>query len=178
MVCVGVVTYSFFDLHRHNKKKQAEWLEHEFKMLHERLVEARKAEFEGRATNEQILLLNRERAKIEAEEDAKNRGVLATVKGIFSTDGLKSEEKVDESKWTGDRNTAQTSFSSTPTPDADKYADGPVMQAVQASRRQGEKAMQAAGNPGGVLDQLANNATEQAKKAAQSWSSWLGFGSK
>ena len=81
------------DMLLHNRRRRNEWLDEKRAETQVQVKEALAAQEEGRATDDQMLLINRERAAIEAAEAKRNRpGIFKRAKNaIFS--GLSNEEQ-------------------------------------------------------------------------------------
>lgn len=91
----GVVTiFALGDMIVYNRKKRASFFREQKELHTAALAEALEARKRGTADDDQLLLLNRERAAHEAEEARKNKkGVTAKVREMFFY-GLSNEETV------------------------------------------------------------------------------------
>ncbi|KAG8626257.1 hypothetical protein KVT40_005202 [Elsinoe batatas] len=93
VVCGVFATFSIGDMLIHNRRKRKEWLQEQQEKSAKLLEEARTAAARGIANDDQILLLNRERAAQEAEAERKaKKGIFSRAKeGVFG--GLEKEEQ-------------------------------------------------------------------------------------
>ena len=83
----GVAAFSLGDMIVYNRRKRKEFFAEQNKLLQERLVDAREAAAKGTADEDQMLLINRERAAEEAEQARKaKKGTWSFITGIFSTE--------------------------------------------------------------------------------------------
>lgn len=164
------------DMLLHNRRRKNEWLAGKQAEEAREVGEARIALEEGRATQDQILLINRERAKFEAAEVQKNRpGILKrTTNWMFS--GLSSEEQKG-----GKLGASTTSVNVvTPTPreeilgeSEDKGVLRAVEEKIEANRRTGEKVEEVLRPLGGPLDREAQRTASVVAGAGKSWVSWI-----
>lgn len=120
-------------------------------------------------TEDQTLLLNRERARREGEERKKQgKGW-----GKWLVGGLKNEEDVGEID--GDMKIVEGGeggvLDAVRTEEGETGTEGGVLKALEEKRRNGEKRMEAEGVHGGPLDELAEQAVE-AGRAKGGWTSW------
>ena len=149
----------------HNRRKRKAYYAEQNMLMYQHLMIAKEAAAKGIASEEQILLLNKERAAEEAQEAKKNRKTLwKSAKSVFSTAGLK---KVDTAsavdnlvKGTGDGTNMEQ-------PTKQKG----VMETIEEKRREGEKRLQDMGIKQGPLDQVAADATSKPRSGG--WTSWL-----
>ena len=70
-MCGVFATFAIGDMLIHNRRKRNEWLEEQQRKSAIALEEARQAANTGTANEDQILLLNRERAAAQAEAERK-----------------------------------------------------------------------------------------------------------
>jgi hypothetical protein len=85
----------------YNRRKRNAFFLEQTALLQQSLAEAREAAARGTANEDQMLLLNRERAAEEANEAKKAKnGIFNYIKGAFSMEGLKKEESSDISSKT------------------------------------------------------------------------------
>ena len=164
------------DMLLHNRRRKNEWLASKRAEEATEVAEARVALEEGRATQDQILFINRERAKYEAAEAKKNRpGILKrTTNWMFS--GLSSEEQKGGKLGAGTVNATATSH--TPTEEMlGEREDKGVLQAVEekvdANRRTGERVEEVLRPVGGPLDREAQRTANAVADTGRGWVSWL-----
>ena len=164
------------------RKRNAFYAEQRIYLKH-RLAEAIEAAAKGTADEDQMLLLNRERAADEADAARKARkGVWGSFKALFSTEGMKQEETQGgldvlgeeglrkmgaEAEASGAAETAQPIKSQ-----GVEVAQGTILAAVEEKRREGEKELEKKSLQGGPLDQIAEQAAD-ATKAKGGWTSWI-----
>jgi hypothetical protein len=176
--------FSIGDMIMHNRRKRKEWYAEQHTKLQHRLAEARAAAELGKADEDQILVINQERARQEAAEARKNKKGLfrRASDAIFKPEGLK---KVD----TDELAYVPTGPPIDPHPSvADEVSqllerdrrfskEGTILQeaghALESKRREGERAIEKAGARGGPLDSMAEEATRAAAQKNKSWSSWF-----
>ena len=173
----------------YNRRKRNSFYAEQHLLLQQRLAEAREATAKGVADEDQILLLNRERAAEEAELARKARkGVLGYVKGLFSTEGLKQEDSGLGTNLLGEEGLRKMGeeaggqigsiagfiapVGEDTRPPSGEMAKGSIVKAVEEKRREGEKELERRDIEGGPLDQYAAQvaATRQAKGG---WTSWM-----
>lgn len=168
---------------------------------------------------DQTLILNRERARVQAEEAKKERTWRKRIKGVF-VGGLKSGDDDEEGEEQmrvrmgaghgmlsegevlqklgvqqttileraalGDREEGRHEMKGLGSGRDEGRGDGSgVLQAVREKRREGERAMEAAGVRGGPLDRMAEGAArdvgvkiqaaEEKVGSSSGWSSWWGW---
>lgn len=180
----GVAAFSLGDMIVYNRRKRKEFFAEQNKLLQERLVDAREAAAKGTADEDQMLLINRERAAEEAEQARKaKKGTWSFITGIFSTEGLKQEDTasgMDTLSEAGLRKVGEGNLliepagetvAGTTTENAETPGLG-ILQAVEEKRRDGEREFQSRGLNGGPLDQLAEEAVV-AGKSKGGWTSWV-----
>lgn len=183
----------------HNRRKQKVFYAEQFALLQEKLAAAREAAGRGEADEDQMLLINRERAAEEAALAAKERkGVWGKTKA-FLLGGLKKDEEESEERVNdggvlsvlGEEGLMKMREGSDETGAADAGLQGSVttetqinhtgrgriLQAVEEKRREGERALERKGVEGGALDKWAQGAVEAGKveagKAKGGGTSWL-----
>ena len=87
----GIAAFALTDMILHNRRKRAAFYAEQHALYASRLIAAVETERAGLPlTDDQTLVLNRERAKIAAEEERKRASWWGGVKGVF-VGGLKSE---------------------------------------------------------------------------------------
>jgi hypothetical protein len=165
VVATAVAVAGITDMMLHNRRRRREWLAEKQAEAARNLMTAKEAERAGRATEDQLLLINRERVAREAEESKKSRpGVL---KRLFS--GTSTEDK-------GVRANAAVAAAETTTGSVAQEGRNlmeAVKESAQANRRQGEKMEEVLRPNGGPLDREAQSAANAASQATKSWTSWL-----
>ena len=170
----------------HNRRKRTAFYNEQHALYAQRLIEAIETEKLGLPLEEdQTLILNRERARVQAEEAAKERTWRKRIKEVF-VGGLKNEEEgstaekivvpsegeilqkmgVDQISIL-ERAEKNSGVQPTDFPDSsnnsreDGRRDGTgILQAVAEKRREGERVMESAGLKGGPLDQMAEGAVQ------------------
>ncbi|KAF2153253.1 hypothetical protein K461DRAFT_293527 [Myriangium duriaei CBS 260.36] len=94
VVCGVFATFAIGDMLIHNRRKRKEWLEEQQQKSSVALEEARTAAARGTANEDQILLLNRERAAAEAETERKAKtGILSKARDAMFSGASDVEEK-------------------------------------------------------------------------------------
>lgn len=92
VVCGVFATFAIGDMLIHNRRKRKEWLEEQQSKSAIALEEAREAAVRGTANENQILLLNRERAAAQADAERKaNKGILGTARDAMFGSAAKEE---------------------------------------------------------------------------------------
>ncbi|MCJ1250810.1 hypothetical protein MMC30_008038 [Trapelia coarctata] len=184
VIAGGVAVFSLGDMIIYNRRKRREFFAEQHMLLQEKLVEARAAAAKGIADEDQMLLINRERAAEEAEQARKaKKGVWNYITGVFSTEGLKQEDTVSGLdalsegglKKVGEGSLLIEPAGQTVTETATEKGETPglgILQAVEEKRRDGERELQKKGVSGGPLDQLAEQAAA-AGKSKGGWTSWM-----
>ena len=163
----------------YNRRKRKLYFEEQHRLLQQRLVEARAAFAKGIADEDQMLVLNRERAAEEAEAARKaKKGIWKSIKRMFSTEGLK-QEQTDPLDVLGEEGLRKMGGDSPVVGEVVQAAnEGPgssgIIQAVEEKRRSREREPQSHGLEEGSLDRVGGEAAE-ATKARRSWTSWVTF---
>ena len=163
----------------YNRRKRRLYFEEQHRLLQKRLIEAQAAFAKGIADDDQMLLLNRERAAEEAEAARKARkGLWKSIKRMFSTEGLK-QEQTDPLDTLGEEGLRKMGEESPGVEKGVKAANeetrsSGILQAVEEKRRSGERELQSHGLEGGPLDRVATEAAEPTK-TRRSWTSWVTF---
>lgn len=178
VIAMGVTVFALGDMILYNRRKRNLFYAEQQTLLQQRLTEAREAAAMGIADEDQILLLNRERAAEEAEAAKKaKKGTWSIMMGIFATDGLKKEdspaaagnESVVISEKTGEEVVAVPAtipseiVSKTVPREEQSMVQGSILKAVEGKRRDGEKELERSGATGGPLDRIAEQTTEPEK---------------
>ena len=186
----GLGIFTFTDMIVHNRRKRSAFNAEQHRLYGKRLLEAIEAEKSGLLLDEdQTVIINRERAKVQAAEAAKARSWRARIKGAF-LGGLKRDDDDDddaagapvvvpsegeilqrlgvdpmtilEGAGQADRDPGPrttTDSGSSSTEEGKRDGSG-ILQAVAEKRRGGERAMEATGVPGGPLDRMAEGAVQ------------------
>ena len=163
----------------YNRRKKKLYIEEHYRLLQQRLVEAQAAFAKGTADEDQMLLLNRERAAEEAEAARKARtGLWKSIRRIFSTEGLK-QEQIDPLDVLGEEGLRKMGEESPVVGEVVKAANeeprsSGILQAVEEKRRNGERELRSRGLEEGSLDRVGAEAAK-ASKTQRSWTSWLSF---
>lgn len=171
VVTAMVATAGITDMLLHNRRRRNEWLAEKQAQSARDLREAQRALAQGAATEDQMLLINRERAAQESEEARRNRpGVFKRATGwVFG--GLEKEEKK------GGRLGAGMNAPAVREELLGEKEDRGVLQAVEEkveeNRRAGERVEEVLRPLGGPLDRQAEAATRSVEQAGRSWSSWI-----
>jgi ElaB/YqjD/DUF883 family membrane-anchored ribosome-binding protein len=165
----------------HNRRKRNEWLqEQEIKAARE-LVIAKRAEALGQATEDQRLLINRERAKFEAQEEKKNRPGVFKRATTWLMGGLSQVEQKG-----GKLANATADQAEKTTAKAQQAAHSAAEQAKDAFHNAKDAVSEATrGNigsftssvgtqvAGGPLDRQAQAAANAASSTTQEWYHWV-----
>ncbi|CAD6567606.1 MAG: hypothetical protein ASARMPREDX12_000553 [Alectoria sarmentosa] len=207
VVTAAITGISMTDMIIHNRRKRSAFYAEQHALYSQRLIEAIETEKSGMPLDEdQTLILNRERARVQAEEAAKERTWGKRIKGVFIGD-LKTDEEgataenvvvpsegeilqklgVDQTSileraTQADRNSGVNTTDSGNIREEARRDGSRILQAVAEKRRQGERAMEAAGVRGGPLDQMAEGAVqavggkihaiEEKVGSERSWNDW------
>ena len=172
----------------YNRRKRNAFYAEQRILLQRSLAEAREAAANGIANEDQILLLNRERAADEADAARKARkGPVDYLKALFSTTRLKSEEtdstlnvlgeeglqKMEE-EVSGD-NLPIKMVSQMTEHDGESQSDQSIiLKMVNDQRREGERELERRGIQGGPLDKIAEHTVEstKSKDGRSRWNPW------
>ena len=176
-VVAGVVaTAGITDMLMHNRRRRNEWLAEQQMKTAVATAEARQAMSQGRATEDQMLLINRERAAAEAAEAKRNRP------GMFKRAGSYLFGELDKEEQKGGRlGAAASKIEQTVQPVKDELLGEKedlgilktVEEKVESHRRQGEKAAEVVKPLGGPLDRQAEMAASTLSDTSKSWTSWF-----
>ena len=193
---MGVASFSITDMVVQSRRKRRAFYAEQSSIYHQRLLEAIEVEQSGMPLSEDLAsVLDRERAKAQALETKKQTSWRKSIRRFFTED-LKSDEEYEAERQARivieseesvlqrfgvDRmsilervNQAERDAAGGGGPGSDNgreedNRDGSgILQAVAEKRRQGEKAMEAAGVQGGPLDRIAEEAVQAAKETTQS----------
>lgn len=180
--CFVGASFATGDMIMHNRRKRGEWLAEQQAKSARELEEARKAAATGIATQQQVLLLNRERAAMEAEEAKKSaKGIFTRMKEtlFFSM----SEEEQQGGKIGAAARAAQEKAQEKaqeikqevmPESNQGSGVVRPVEQKVQDMKRSGAEAVEGVAQPfGGPLDRQAQASVDAVRHQTSSWFSWV-----
>ncbi|MCJ1386498.1 hypothetical protein MMC17_009624 [Xylographa soralifera] len=176
----GVATFALGDMIVYNRRKRKSFFAEQHMLLEQRLAEARQAAANGTADDDQMLLINRERAADEAEEARKARkGPLSIVTGLFTTKGLKEEDNGDGLELLGEEGLRKMGEESSiiqpggeTTIQDQEVPRVSISHEVEEKRREGEQKLLVVRAKGGPLDQMAEQATAAAKSKG-GWTKWV-----
>jgi len=157
----------------HNRRKRGEWLAEQQAKSARELEESRKAAATGVATDQQILLLNRERAAREAEDAKKaEKGIFARAKeSVFG--GPSEEEQKGGKIGAAARAAQEQAREMVPTSIGTPSVVKTIEQKVEETRRSGEAVETALHPTGGPLDRKAEAIVQNVKAGPSSWTSWM-----
>lgn len=185
VIAAGVTVFSLGDMILYNRRKKREWYADQHEKWQQALALAVAAEANGTANDDQILLLNRERAAAQAEQERQNRkGVWKSIKGVFSSEHLKKEEKPFGLENLGEKPSVDDGSAPVSPSEAPHVKDSTqkststssILDAIQEKRREGERLLEDKGSEPGPLDQMAEQATKAttSSTSTKGWSSWFG----
>nr|POF13152.1 hypothetical protein CFP56_10300 [Quercus suber] len=174
VVSGAVATAGITDMLIHNRRRRNEWLAEQKAKHAYQLGEARDAQARGSASEDQILLLNRERAADEAAEAKRNRpGVIKkTTNWLFG--GFEKEETkggrlgAAAAATTGGGGLAL--LPSSPSEEATPDMFHAIEERIDERRRRSEQTPQLKGGP---LDQRAQLLVNDAYSSSTGWIEWL-----
>jgi len=157
----------------HNRRKRGEWLAEQQAKSAKELEEARNAAATGVASQQQILLLNRERAAQEAEDARKaQKGIFTRAKeSVFG--GVAEEEQKGGKIGAAARAAQEQAKEAVPTSIKTQGVVETVKQEVENTRRSGEAVETVLHPAGGPLDRQAEASLQALKSGSKSWTSWL-----
>lgn len=187
----------------YNRRKRNAFYKEQHALYAKRLIEAIEAESSGQALDEdQTTIMNRERARVQAEEAKAQRSWGKKIKNVFMG-GLKMEEGEEEGGVTAEvvgpvpsegqileklgvdqmtvlKQAGRGAVSGGKVDDAESgHGDGSgIIQAVQEERRENERSMEERGAKGGPLDLMAERALRDVSEKVgekAGWGSWLGW---
>ena len=162
----------------HNRRKRNEWLQQKQIEGARDLAIATQAASAGTATEDQILMINRERNARQAEIDKKNRpGMFKRASNWLFSDLSKEEQKggrLGASAAAAGTTIAQkTEFVKDEIKEEAQHVLQAVEDKVEQHRRQGERVPEMLVPAGGPLDRQAQVAFDSASEATKSWTSWI-----
>lgn len=157
------------DMLLHNRRRRNEWLAEKQAQSARDLKEAMDAATRGQATEDQVLLINRERAARAAEEDRRSRpGVWKRVSG-WAFEGLEREERRGGKFGAEMEGKTEEVLGET----EDRGVLRAVGEKVEENRRSGKKVDEVLRPMGGPLDREAEAAAKSVEQSGKSWSSWI-----
>ena len=163
-----IATAGISDMVLHNRRRRNEWLAQKRAEEAREVAVARQAMDEGLATEDQVLLVNRERARVEAAEAKNNRpGMFKRATG-WLTGGLSTEEQK------GGRLGAGVVESAREVVLGEKEDQGvlaAVEKKVEQRRRERDRVEEML--LGGPLDREAERTVNAAADVGKSWMSWI-----
>ena len=167
MLTALVATAGIGDMVVHNRRRRKEWLAQKRAEEAVELEGARAAMERGEGTEDQVLLVNRTRARDEAEEARQRRpGIVRRSTGwLFG--GLSKEEQKGGRLGSGDLEGMREEV-------FEVREDGGVLRAVEERveerRRTGEEVLRPVGGP---LDREAERTVNAAAETGRSWMGWM-----
>ncbi|GAB7361982.1 hypothetical protein MBLNU230_g2019t1 [Neophaeotheca triangularis] len=166
-VCGVVAAVGITDMLVHNRNRRNEWLAQKRLESARDLEVARRDLERGVANEEQVLLINRERVRVEAEEAKKRQpGLFKRVFGGGDEEGKEGEALVRFKDGGGEGEGKGMLGAAEETVQA-------VEARVQSERRSGERVTEVLRPMGGPLDREAEAATKAVVGTGESWTSWL-----
>lgn len=176
-IVAGVVaTAGITDMLMHNRRRRNEWLAEKQAQSAAELLEARKAKSMGTITEDQMLLINRERVREAAEAEKKNEPGMFKRAGSYLWGGLEKEEQKG-----GKLGAAAAKAEEAAQPVKEQLLgsneDPGVLKAVEqkvaSHRREGERVEEIVKPLGGPLDRQAESAANAVASSGKGWTSWL-----
>ncbi|CAK1359837.1 hypothetical protein CB0940_05973 [Cercospora beticola] len=176
----AVATAGVTDMILHNRRKRKEWLAQK-QIEHAReLAIATQAASQGTATEDQMLLINRERNARQAELEKQNRpGMFKRASNWLFKDLSKEEQKggrlgaASASAAAAGTIAEKTEFAAEEVKEEARHVLQAVEDKVDQHRRQGEKVPEMLVPAGGPLDRQAQVAVDNATQSGKGWYSWL-----
>lgn len=153
----------------YNRRKRREWFHEQNQKAAIALAEANQAAAAGTASEDQILLLNNELNRVEHQKNKK--GIFKRTKeALFG--GLSKDEQAGGTLGAIEfQDKAHDAFEAARGKAQEVKDDGlGIMDAVEESRRAGERAQAPAPGP---LDRVAEEAADAATQKSKSWASWV-----
>ncbi|TKX26270.1 hypothetical protein C1H76_1231 [Elsinoe australis] len=175
VVCGVFATFSIGDMLIHNRRKRKEWLEEQQHKSAKMLEEARAAAERGVANDDQILLLNRERAAQEAEAERKaNKGIFKRAKETVFGGLEKEEEKGGKIMAEVRAAQQQTPMTQTLESQASGFLEDVNAGAQKAVTKVKESIQQPThASVGGPLDRQAQASIDAITTQSKGWFSWV-----
>jgi len=158
----------------HNRRKRGEWLAEQQAKSARELEEARQATATGIATPQQVLLLNRERAAMEADEARKSaKGMFARAKETLFG-GMAEEEQKGGKIGAAARAAQEKAQEVMPQSNKGSGVVQAVEQKVQEYKQSGAGAVEGVVHPfGGPLDRQAQASVDAVRDQTRSWFGWM-----
>jgi hypothetical protein len=168
-----VAAYGITDMLLHNRRRRNEWLAEKQAETARLLAEARRdAEMGKQLDDDQILLINQERAAAEAEAARKNRPGVAKRTADWLFGGMAKEEQKG-GRWGVAVAAGEGAKEEVLGQQHDRSLVQRVGDGVEGSRKQGEKVAEIVNPLGGPLDRQAVRASAAVAGASKSWTAWL-----
>lgn len=171
----GIVTvFALGDMIIYNRKKRTEWMEGQHAQRRELLQAAYQAAATGTADEDQMLLINQERAAEAAAQARMAKGGLLKRTKRFLFSGLSNEDATLDDEKTRERDPrgalgGEVWKESTSDNSGETRDQLGIIRAVEDIRRD-PKRPQVRGGP---LDELAENVVTSASEKSSSWTSWM-----
>ncbi len=185
VIAACVTGFALTDMIVHNRSKRAAFYAEQHSLYATRVMEAIEAEKAGQTLDDdQKLVMNRERARVRAEELKKERSWGKRAKGwlfgglkkgdeeegktemvvpsegeVLSLIGVRESDVLERTRREGEEK-------------GEERRDGHgILEAVEEQRREGERLLEERGLRGGPLDRVAEEAVEKVKGSG-GWMSW------
>lgn len=175
-----VATAGITDMMLHNRRRRNEWLAQKKAETAADLQVALVAQQEGRASDDQMLLINRERAAHEAAEAKKNRPGMfrratnAVFGGGSTTQQQDSRMGAEAADTLAVSHVLKEEFPRTPMQFSQKQEEREIEQRLEEAVEDHRIAHDGLPKPhGGPLDQQAQRAVNAVATSGGSWMSWL-----
>jgi len=178
VLAAAVATAGITDMLLHNRRRRNEWFAEQRAKSERDLAEARGALAAGTASEDQMLLINRERSAEEAAQAKKNRpGVFRRTSDWLFSGLSKEEQKGGKLGAAAAAVEASAADAGLVAPAPGQQHDRSVLQAVEdkvkANRRQGERVEEVVRPSGGPLDRYAASAAAAILTTEKSWEHWM-----
>lgn len=173
---IGIAGYSTFDMLVYNRRKRREWLAQQQAAYETALARAMQARDEGTLTSDQALILNKELALQQADEENKNAKSLARRGKDWLFSGLQREEQRGGRLGVGlaagaRKEGIDATNDAVPTLGVERIGSSePFLSGI--NEPQGASAATSLPS-GGPLDQMGNASAKEIENQARSWFSWL-----
>ncbi|KAF1987265.1 hypothetical protein K402DRAFT_354120 [Aulographum hederae CBS 113979] len=175
LTAIGFVvgSYALVDMMLYNRRRRKEWYAEQQERHLKLLATAYEANRAGRADEDQMLLINQERARQEAELEKQNK------KGMFGKmketlwGGLSLEEQKGGKLGLAAQKAGNTLHEEVVKPVTGQESGKGlgIVKAVEEKRRPVEKTIPI--SKGGMLDQLGENTATAMSDKTKSWTSWI-----
>lgn len=171
----GIVTvFALGDMIIYNRKKRTEWMEGQHAQRQQLLQGAYQAAAAGTADEDQMLLINQEKAAEAAAQARMARGGLLKRTKRFLFSGLSNDDAMPDDEEPRGRETLGTSggevWKESASDNSGETGDQiGIIRAVEDMRRDHARPQVR----GGPLDQLAENVTTSASEKSNNWTSWM-----